>query len=201
MRVGIRNWNTDRCAGSSGYRRLSDHASLNTAMTGSLSLANCSWVCSKPRPPHHRMPTMLGSPASSLYAFTPLAGSMPVSRLTSAIFLPRMPPRALSSCAAALSEFVVTVPMNAPMPEKGAITPTFRVSPLAPAMFFELPPDPHAARTAPERLTAAAARDTPPAARADPRLAGPLDELSAGYVLVDLPLDEVAFLVRIHSPR
>ena len=67
-----------------------------------------------------------------------------------------MPPRLFSSCTAALREFVVTVPMNAPMPEKGAITPTFRVSPVAPAIFLAPPPEPHAASTAPERLMAAA---------------------------------------------
>jgi len=99
---------------------------------------------------------MFGSPASSLYAFTPFAGSMPVSRFTRAILRPRTPPRALSSWTAALSELVVTVPMKAPMPEKGAMTPTFKVSPVAPAIFLEPPPEPHAASTAPERLTAAA---------------------------------------------
>src|SRR5204863_9406768 len=40
--------------------------------------------------------------------------------------------------------------------ENGAITPTFNVSPVAPAIFLLPPPDPQAASTAPERLIAAA---------------------------------------------
>src|SRR5438477_7734103 len=81
---------------------------------------------------------------------------MPVSRFTRVILRPRMPPRLLSSCTAALSELVVTVPMKAPIPENGAITPTLRVSPLAPPIFLAPPPEPHAASTAPERRIAAA---------------------------------------------
>src|SRR5688572_17331562 len=104
------------------------------------------------------MPTRPSTAASSVYIRGPAVGSTPVSRLTSSTLRPPMPPTSLRRATAASSELFVMVPMKAPMPEKGATTPTLTVS-LAPPppSSSSSPPRAQAASTDPDSTVVAAA--------------------------------------------